>query len=81
MEQEKLMRAFNDVIWMAIRYANGRPTPAPSIVRDAIKLVQSIYPDWKPMNDRTLSKDKERFGVSYGGFESDWLDDLVTGDK
>jgi hypothetical protein len=74
---DKLLRAFDDTIWMAIRYAHGRHTYAPSMVRDAIKAVQEVYPDWKPRPDATLEQDKSRMG----GLESDYLDDLVNGNE
>ena len=73
-----LLKAFEDVVWMAIRYANGRHTYAPSMVRDAVKTVQSIRPDWKPRQDKTLADDKlSGFSGQCGALESDWLDDLV----
>ena len=53
-DQEKLTKAFEDTIWMAIRYAHGRSTYAPSMVRDAVKLMQDVYPDWEPRPDPTI---------------------------
>jgi hypothetical protein len=77
---DKLLRAFEDVVWMAIRYANGRHTYAPQMVRDAIASVQTLYPDWKLRHDRTIKTDVERMkafddvlGLS---ISSDYLDDL-----
>ena len=72
-----LLKAFDDVVWMAMRYANGRHTYAPSMVRDAIKTVKSIRPDWKPRPDEMLAKDRARFADDPLALESDWLDDLV----
>ena len=37
-----LSHCFDEVIWMAIRYADGRHTYAPSMVRDAIKQFQKV---------------------------------------
>lgn len=54
------MGAFEDVIWMAARYANGRSTYAPSMVRDSIKRVQSVDPEWKPCPDEVIAEDSER---------------------
>lgn len=34
---ETLKHCFEEVIWMAIRYAHGRHTYAPGMVRDAVK--------------------------------------------
>ena len=52
--ERKLIRAFEDVVWMAIRYAHGRHTFAPTIVREAVESVQSIDPSWKPQPDHVL---------------------------
>ena len=62
----KLKTAFDDIVWMAIRYADGRQTFAPSTVRDAIASFQEFFPEWKPKADDL-------------GFESDYLYDLVRG--
>ena len=79
MEEETLLKAFEDTIWMAMRYASGRHTYAPYMVRDAIKAVQSVYPDWKPKPDPTLAEDRKRKEDrgSRMNLEGDWLDDLV----
>lgn len=44
--KEKILKqCFDDVIWMAIRYADGRHTYAPSMVRNAVKNFQVIKPN------------------------------------
>jgi hypothetical protein len=53
---EKLKKAFEDVIWMAARYAHGRSTYAPSMVRDAVALVKEVYPEWDMKPDQTIKK-------------------------
>jgi len=74
-QEQQLKQCFEDTIWMAIRYAHGRSTYAPGMVRDAVKLYQSIYPDFKLKQDITIeAPDKEDLnGMS---FESDYLHDL-----
>lgn len=74
-----LKEAYTEVIWMAIRYAHGRQTYAPSTVRDSIKNFQKVFPDWKPRYDKTLKDDRElresmKIRIRDVG---DWLDDLV----
>lgn len=74
-----LKEAYTEIIWMAIRYAHGRHTYAPSTVRDSIEQFQKVFPDWKPRYDKTLKDDRElrlRMGVKLLPKE-DWLDDLV----
>ena len=51
---DKLKKAFEDVIWMAARYAHGRSTYAPSMVRGAVNAVKEIYPDWTLAPDQTI---------------------------
>ena len=77
---QKLKHAFTETIWMAIRYANGRSTYAPSMVRDAIKEFQEVFPYWKPRADPTLKSDRECGYKAPAGLDSDWLDDLVEGE-
>ncbi len=80
-----LKKAYEDVIWMAIRYANGRATYAPSMVRDSIKQFQRVFPDWKPRYDLTLKSDRRMIedSESKSNLRSmnlntiTWLDDLV----
>jgi hypothetical protein len=73
---EILRVCFDDVIWMAIRYAHGRHTYAPESVRQAIRSYQEVFPNWKPKYDITIDPPEEG---EIGGFRfrSDYLDDLV----
>lgn len=71
-----LSHCFDEVIWMAIRYADGRHTYAPSMVRDAIKQFQKVNPDWKPKVDVTIEKPTEDM-IGGASFESDYLWDLI----
>lgn len=76
-DQEKLLKAFEDTIWCAIRYANGRHTYAPSMIRDSIKLVQEVYPDWKPKYDHTIKADMESgWAGNESSLPSDYLFDV-----
>lgn len=72
---QKLKHAFEETIWMAIRYADGRHTYAPSMVRDAIKEFQKVFPDWKPRHDIVINPpNKEDLGGMK--FASDYLHDV-----
>lgn len=53
---DTLRRCFEDVIWMAARYANGRETYAPRMVRTAVENFQDVFPDWSPRPDMALTK-------------------------
>jgi hypothetical protein len=48
---EKLRTAYNDIVWMAIRYADGRNTYAPSTVRRSVKTFKEVFPDWELEKD------------------------------
>lgn len=71
---ETLKQCFEDTIWMAIRYADGRHTYAPSMVRDAVKNFKEIFPDWKLKHDITIEEpEKKPTGLAHS---SDYLFDL-----
>lgn len=74
---EALRECFEDTIWMAIRYADGRHTYSPSMVRDAIKKFKKVFPDWKPKHDPTLEKPDEH-EIRGSRFIDDYLYDLVN---
>jgi hypothetical protein len=74
-QEQQLKQCFEDTIWMAIRYAHGRSTYSPSMVRDAVKLYQSIYPDFKLKEDITI-KPPNKEDLNGMSFESDYLHDL-----
>jgi hypothetical protein len=74
-QEQQLKKCFEDTIWMAIRYAHGRSTYAPGMVRDAVKLYQSIYPDFKLKQDITIEAPNEE-DLNGMSFESDYLHDL-----
>ena len=73
---EKIIRltgAFEGVIGMAIKYANGKQTLDPLNVRVAIETYKEVYPDWSP--NPALSILPPRF-FSAGGLEEDYLHNL-----
>lgn len=73
--EEILKKCFEDVIWMAIRYAHGRHTYAPSMVRDAVNAYKEMYPDFELKEDQTIQPPNPD---DLGGFsfQSDYLNDL-----
>lgn len=74
-KEEILRKCFEDVIWMAIRYAHGRSTYAPGMVRDAVNEFKKVYPEFKLKEDQTI---KPPTPEDIGGirFKSDYLNDL-----
>lgn len=50
---EELKKAFDDIIWMALRYANNRHTYAPGVVRKACRIRAKIG-DFHLKPDNTL---------------------------
>ena len=72
---EVLKHCFKEVIWMAIRYAHGRHTYAPGIVRDAVIKYREVFPDFVLKHDITIEPPDES---EIGGYKerSDYLDDL-----
>lgn len=77
-EADKLKKAYEDIVWMAIRYANGRASYAPSMVRDSIKSFREVFPDWSPKEDKVVLEDAQRIrgaDLTYS-LSGDFLDDL-----
>ena len=74
---EVLKHCFEEVIWMAIRYSNGRHTYAPDMVRDAVKKYKEVNPDFVLKHDITIEPPEES---DLGGFRfrSDYLYDLFV---
>lgn len=72
---ELLQKCFESIAWMAVRYAHGRHTYAPGMVRSAIRDYQKVFPDFKLKPDITIEPptEKELGGFS---FRDDYLDDL-----
>jgi len=70
-----LKMSFEDVIWMAIRYAHGRHTYAPGLVREAVNKFKFVFPEWEIREDTTITPPKEEDlgGVS---LRDDYLDNL-----
>ena len=79
-KEDKLRVAIEDILWMAIRYADGRHTYAPSMVRESVNVFEEVYPDFKIKEDNTLIQpnEKDLFGASS---KEDYLYDLVNQNK
>lgn len=74
-DMKEMCDAFDEILWMSIRYAHGRHTFASTIVRDACK-VRAKHGELTIRSDHTLEErpgPKDRWGVD---LESDYLFDL-----
>lgn len=76
-DEKRLKSAIEDILWMAARYAHGRHTYAPSMVRDSVKVFKEIFTDFNIKQDRIIEPpaDDEIGGIS---FRSDYLDDIFN---
>jgi len=83
---KRLIEAYDEILYMAIRYANGRHTAAPGMVRRSVAIRAEIDANFTLMPDDTLKEDKnmalqgEEFLDTQSGFKwpkSDWLIDLA----
>jgi hypothetical protein len=83
-KEQKLLKVINDIIWMAMRYANGSRTYAPGMIRDAVKVLKELYLEYKVRFDRVVIGDaydqRESFKKSKICDHSDYLDDLIKED-
>lgn len=68
-----LTQIIQDIFWMARRYAHGRHTYAPGIVREHYCQLKKI--GVKIKHDGVIQPPDER-DVYRFGFRSDWLDDI-----
>lgn len=73
---EVLEKCFNDVIWMSIRYAHGRHTYAPHMVRRAVESFKKVFPDWKPKEDQTIKEPEDEEIIDIRSDINDYLNDL-----
>jgi uncharacterized protein (DUF1330 family) len=72
-----LYNIIDDILPLAIRYAHGRHTYAPSMIRDAVNNFKKVFPDWKLKEDRVIESPDE--GTINGfSLRSDYLDDLFS---
>ena len=76
-DEKRLQSAIEDILWMAARYAHGRHTYAPSMVRRSVSVFKDIFPEFKIKQDPMieLPADDEVRGTS---FRSDYLDDIFN---
>ena len=71
----RLIGVIHQVFWMARRYAHGRHTYAPSIIRDEYRYLAAI--GIKIKKDITIeSPTHELVDVGSRGFREDFLDDV-----
>jgi hypothetical protein len=79
-DEKRLQSAIEDILWMAARYAHGRHTYAPSMVRDSVKVFKDIFPEFKIKQDHVIEvpNDDDLGGCSFG---SDYLDDIFNTEK
>ena len=80
-EELKLKKAVEDIIWMAIRYADGRSTYAPGMVRDSVKTFKEIWDDFELKEDKTIEPPTENDLKNSISFGEDYLYDLVNKKK
>jgi hypothetical protein len=76
-DKQRLKSAIEDIFWMAARYAHGRHTYAPSMVRDSVKVFKDVFPDFKIKHDKVIEVPSEDQieGIS---LRSDYLDDIFN---
>jgi len=75
--EKRLQSAIEDILWMAARYAHGRHTYAPSMVRDSVEVFRDVFPDFKIKQDHVIERpsNDEIGGLS---FRDDYLDDIFN---
>ncbi len=76
-KETELKTMLEDILWMAARYAHGRHTYAPSMIRQVVANMKRLYPEWEPRKDDSITppETKEPNGIK---FREDWLDDIFN---
>jgi hypothetical protein len=76
-DEKRLQSAIEDILWMAARYAHGRHTYAPSMVRDSVNVFRDVFPDFKIKQDHVIERplDDDIGGMC---FRDDYLDDIFN---
>jgi hypothetical protein len=76
-DEKRLQSAIEDILWMAARYAHGRHTYAPSMVRDSVNVFRDVFPDFKIKQDHVIERplDEDICGMC---FRDDYLDDIFN---
>lgn len=76
-DEKRLQSAIEDILWMAARYAHGRHTYAPSMVRDSVNVFRDVFPDFKIKQDHVIERPLDE---DIGGliFRDDYLDDIFN---
>jgi len=79
-DEKKLQSAIENILWMAARYAHGRHTYAPSMVRDSVEVFKDVFPEFKIKQDHVIEvpSDNELSGFC---FRSDYLHDIFNNNK
>ena len=72
--ERELIFIIDNLMWQSARYAHGRRTMAPSIIRECVEKMKAMYPDWKVKKDRMI--EPRQPGDS--GFDSDYLNDIFN---
>ena len=76
-DEQRLKAAIEDILWMAARYAHGRQTFAPSMVRDSVKVFKELFPDFKIKQDHVIEPPKDN-ELGEASLRSDYLDDIFN---
>jgi hypothetical protein len=72
--ERELIFIIDNLMWQSARYAHGRRTMAPSIIRECVEKMKAMYPDWKVKKDHMI--EPRQPGDS--GFDSDYLNDIFN---
>lgn len=69
---EILKQIIRDTFWMARRYAHGRHTYAPGMIRDAYKMLKKYFPELVPFRDIVIEETRR---TTTDNLTGDYLDD------
>ena len=71
-DEKRLQTAIEDILWMAARYAHGRHTFAPSMVRESVEVFKDVFPEFKIKQDHVIEPSEDMY------FKGDYLNDIFN---
>ena len=77
-KKAELVKIIDDILWMAARYAHGRSTYAPDMVREAVSKMQKLVPNWQPKKDLAIHAPEDTLPTY---IRADYLDDIFNPDN
>ena len=78
---QKLRECIEAILPFAIRYAHGRHTYAPGVVREVVQTLRELFPDFRLKPDPVIKPPEDWMLKQPLVQRDDYLDDLFKGER